>query len=345
MYKKLILGVCFVVAGLFLVAASDVHAITIIPPSLEFEAPPGQTYETTVKLFNETDQTVVLYSEATNFGAAGETGRPSYRFDAEPEGLSSWITVEPGPYTLDPGARVTVPITIAPPADAEPGGHYAALFFSDQPKDAEQGGAVAVGSKIGILLLARVPGDVTEAGAIKEFYLEDKPTSVNRLPITFVTRYENTGNVHLRPTGMIEVQNMFGSSVASIDFNPSNGATLPNTIRKYDTVWQKGTVDESGGFWTEFKNERNNFAIGRYTATVSLEAGVDTIISDSAAVTFWVVPWRVMIVWGIGVIIILFILWFLIKRYNKWVVAKAMSQSAAPSQPKKKDEKQTTDNK
>lgn len=345
MFTKVILGACFVVVGVLFGAVPSALAITIIPPSLEFEAPPGQTYQTSVKLFNETDQTVVLYSEATNFGAAGETGRPSYRFEADPVGLSSWISVEQGPYTLEPSARVTVPITIAPPADAEPGGHYAAIFFSDQPSDAVQGGAVSVGSKIGILLLARVPGDVTEAGGIKEFFIEDKHTSLNRLPITFVTRYENTGNVHLRPTGLIEIQNMLGSAVSSLEFNPSNGATLPQTIRKYDTIWQKGAVDEAGGFWTEFKNERNNFAIGRYTASIDLEAGIDTEISDGAELTFWVLPWRVMIVWGIGVIFILVILWFLIKRYNKWVVAKAIGQAAGSVPSKKKEETQPTDNK
>ncbi|MFZ6036406.1 MAG: hypothetical protein ACOYUK_04665 [Patescibacteria group bacterium] len=331
MYKKMLVIASLVFAG-SLVAAAGAQAITIIPPSLEFEVSPGQEYETSVKLFNETDAAVDLYTEATSFGAAGESGKPSYRFDAEPEDLSSWLTIEEGPFHLEPGDRITVPITVTPPENAGPGGHYAAVFFSNTPPEAQSGGQIAVGTKIGILLLARVPGDVIEAGDIKEFILQDDATSANRLPLTFVTRYENSGNVHLRPTGMIEVNNMFGNAVASLEFNPSNGATLPQTIRKYETVWQKGDVSTDTGFWAEFKNERKNFAIGRYTAAISTQAGIDTTINKSATLTFWVLPWHVMIVWGIGIIIILVLLWLLLRRYNKWIVAKAMQRGATDTQ-------------
>ncbi|MBI5037721.1 MAG: hypothetical protein HZC01_03415 [Candidatus Kerfeldbacteria bacterium] len=318
------LMVAVIVLGGLLVVAANASALTIIPPSLEFEAPPGQTYETTVKLFNETDQAVTLYTETTNFGAAGESGRPSYRFDADPEGLSSWVTVGDGPFELGPGERVNVPLKVTPPADAEPGGHYAAVFFSDTPPTAAAGGTVSVGTKIGILLLARIPGEIVESGSIKEFYLGDKTSGINRLPVTFVTRFENTGNLHLRPTGSIEVTNMLGRAVSTLEFNPANGATLPKTIRKYETIWQKGDVVEGSGFWNEFANERNNLAIGKYTATITTDAGIETTLTDSASFTFWVFPWRVMLIWGVGIIIILVILWFLMRRYNKWIVAKAM---------------------
>ena len=44
-------------------------AITLIPPSLELGLIPGQSLQTSIKLFNESDATVQLYPEAVDFSA------------------------------------------------------------------------------------------------------------------------------------------------------------------------------------------------------------------------------------------------------------------------------------
>jgi hypothetical protein len=321
----LVLGVFSVV----LVPAA-VQALTLIPPSMEFQVSPGERYTTSVKLHNETQNALTLYTEVAPFTAEGETGDPAFNFDAPAADLTKWIEIQAGPIVLEPGARAEIPVAVNVPADAEPGGHYAGIFFSTQPPEAEEGGQIGIGTKLGTLVLASVEGDVVEAGQIAQFGLAEG-TSIGRLPATFFTRFENTGNVHLRPTGTITVQNMLGSTAAQLEVNPGGGATLPETVRRYESVWEKAQVQEAaGGAWTRFRmelaNERKNFAFGKYTATLALTAGSVNQISGSAQISFWVVPWRVLTVSGIALALLIILVVLLVKRYNSWVIKRAQIQ-------------------
>ncbi|MFA6909481.1 MAG: hypothetical protein WC289_06455 [Patescibacteria group bacterium] len=322
------------VIGFSAFAVSSAHAITLIPPSVEFELTPGQEYQTVVKLFNEEERNLVVYAEVKNFGPQGETGIPSYDLEAPVSGLSAWITVAPEPYTIEPGERIEIPVKVNPPLNAEPGGHYAAVFFTEKG-NTDGGGQVGIGKGVGILLLARVSGETVEAGSIKEFSVGEG-SMLNRLPILFTTRFENTGNVHLRPTGLISIKNMFGRSVDTVDVNSTKGATLPDSIRKYESTWERTQIKETTGstwkdFWVEFGNERDNFALGKYTASLSIDAGKETSIHGTASVTFWVWPWHVIIVYVlIGLLVILLLIWF-IKHYNKWLISRVMNAANTSS--------------
>ena len=315
-------GVTVLLSSLFFVPAAQ--GLTLIPPSLEISLIPGQTSNTIIKLYNETQDTLQLYTEARSFTAKGETGQPDFDFEAEPIGLSEWIEVEKGPIVLEPGERVEIPVTINPPSDADPGGHYATVFFSSNPPDE---GQVRISSKLGTLLLGRVAGDIIEDGLIAGFGLVEGKAMFNRLPIEFFARFQNTGNVHLRPTGAIAINSMFGKETGTVDVNAGKGATLPQTIRKYEAVWEKGQVRGVQGnfftrFWDEYANERNNFGFGKYTANLSLHAGTNSI-DDTATVSFWVMPWRVILVWGVVAVFGIIFLIILLKRYNAWIRKKA----------------------
>jgi len=323
-----IFGILVLISGIFLV--SQAEAVTLIPPSLEISLTPGQPTETKIKLYNETSETLQLYSEPRSFTAKGETGQPEFDFEAEPIGLGNWMEVEIGPIILEPGERSEIPVIINTPIDADPGGHYASLFFGSTPPDPTGGGQVSIASKIGTLILGRVDGDVVEAGSIAEFDLSSDKTSFNRLPIEFFVRYENTGNVHLRPAGEIVLKGMTGKQVATIEVNASKGATLPKTIRKYEAIWEKGQVKASGdgffaSFFDEYTNERNNFACGKYTATVTITGGTE-IATDTGTLTFWVIPWHIITVWGVVGILAILLLILLVKRYNTWIRKKAKEQ-------------------
>lgn len=313
-----------VVLGLFLIIPSA-SAITLIPPTLELGLIPGQPLSTVIKLFNETPETIELYTEARSFTAKDDTGQPDFDFNSESIGLSTWMNVEEGPIVIESGERYEVSVIINPPINADPGGHYAALFFTSA---APEEGQVKVASKIGTLILASVEGDISEEGSISEFIVEDGQKIFNRLPVGFESRFNNSGNVHLKPTGNVEISNLFGKTTDTLEFNASKGATLPKTTRKYDIIWEKGTIDNVPGnfwsdFWQEYGNETNNFALGKYTATLDLTAGTNQAVSDTKTVSFWVVPWRVLLVWLIVVVFGILILVFLFKKYNAWIIKKA----------------------
>ena len=313
------------VGSIFLPSA--VGAITLIPPTLELGLIPGQASTTSIKLFNETANSVELFTETRSFSAKGESGQPEFDFNTDPIDLGSWVSVEKGPIVLSAGQRYEVPVTITPPANADPGGHYAAVFFTTSPP---ADGQVRIASKIGTLILARIAGDVDEAGSIVEFGTDEGQKLFNRLPVSFYARFENTGNVHLKPSGELVIKSMFGQTAVKVDFNASKGATLPDSIRKYELVWEKGSVNSAAlnfwsKFWEEYSNEKRNFSIGRYTATLTATAGTDNLVTDSAGFSFWIFPWHMILAWLIIAVVVVFILIMLIKQYNKWVIKKAQA--------------------
>ncbi len=301
-------------------------AITLIPPMLEFGLTKGEPTKTTIKIFNETASPVELYTEVKNFTASGDSGQPAFDFnDTEPIGFSTWVTVPKGPITVNPGARYEVPVTINTPSDADPGGHYAAVFFTTSPP---ADGQVRIASKIGTLLLAQVSGDIQESGSITEFNTVSNKKGFTRLPVKYYTIFRNTGNIHLRPTGAITITNMFGKEQVKLTFNSANGATLPNSSRRYETVWEKQSVNETTGnfwtnFWNEYSNEKSNFAIGRFTAKLAITAGTSNAITTDSSTTFWVIPWHILLVWLIVLVLAIIILIVGIKKYNQWIVKKS----------------------
>lgn len=136
-------------------------------------------------------------------------------------------------------------------------------------------------------------------------------------------RIRNTGSVHFRPTGTLSVRNMWGGIVARVPANPKQSAVLPNSIRRLDTWWTKTTDIAQGGFWAEVTNEWQNFALGRYSATVDVRYGSQNIPLEARTVTFWVLPWALGLLL-LGAIIILLLG---MNLYNRLIISAALKRS------------------
>ena len=158
----------------------------------------------------------------------------------------------------------------------------------------------SVSSAIGSLIFLRVPGEVVEKGAIRDFYAEDSIAQTTDQ--SFVLRFENQGNVHLVPQGTIEITNMWGKVRGKVNINQSStfGNVLPNSTRKFEFKWH---------------GDANILEIGRYKAEATLVYGTDakqTVIRD---VYFWIVPWKpVTSIIGGFLLFLWFISWS-IRRY------------------------------
>lgn len=321
------LAIALGIVGLF-GGGYSAKALTISPPSIEFAVMPGNQAEFVVKLYNEGATKQELFVDATTFTSGPEEGLPVYDFSVPKEDIATWVKLEPAPIVLEPQGRKEVTITVNVPADAAPGGHYGIVAFSSKPPstgaDKPQ---VAITQGIGTLLLVRIEGEVVESAVISAFSTVAK---TNRLPITFATTYQNTGNIHLKPSGNITVTSMFKKLVATIPVNATKRSTLPKSSRSYDVIWEKGTEKATASnawatFWEEYGNERVNFGFGKYTATLALTAGQTGAVATNATTTFIMFPWHVILVWGVGFVILLVLLILLIKRYNKWVIGKAQT--------------------
>jgi hypothetical protein len=295
-----------------------VSAMTISPPLMEFDARPGDSIVDVVKLYNESNAPLTLTASVQNFKAMGETGTPEFLPVAEVTDLATWIKVDETTVTLQPNERKSVLFTINVPADADPGGHFAGILWSESEAATPAPGESAVGlvAKTGTLVLVRIAGLINEAGRIVEFSTDK--TSYNYLPTNFTIRFENTGNVHLKPTGTIEIHNMWGKKVASTTINENLANVLPNSTRKFDVTWQKEALPAEASEW---QKERQNSAWGKYTAIVTLNYGVGGSVVQ-AKTSFWVFPWRVALFYLILIVIIVLLIIQGIKLYNKWLLKK-----------------------
>jgi len=304
-----------------------------VTPRLELNADPGTTISTTVKLTNEQRESKTAYLRFANFNSEDENGTPS--FSDRQEDLAAWLS-GPASVTVGPGETKEVPLQIAIPKDASPGGHFAGVFFMSQPPNAEnQHIQVSIASELGSLILLRVNGDFDQAANILEFHTLGKKIFWTQLPIGFYYRFQDTGDDHLKPLGDVQISNIFGRTVKILPANTIDGSVLPKSIRRFQTVWtqiggplkQEPVIDmpqqEKLPFWQAAKYQARHLAIGRYTATLKLAFGTKGLQSAHATVVFYIIPWQLLCVAIPSLIVLLIIARFAIKRYNRYILARA----------------------
>lgn len=144
--------------------------------------------------------------------------------------LSSWISFENKIIQLSPNEQKSVKIFIDK-ARITKGGHYASILAEIvQPNTDKQ---VAVRAVLSSLLFVRAStGLEIEDGKIASF----TPIRDNfEYPESYMLRFENKGNVHVVPYGLIEVYDSFGNLTSKGILNEGSLDALPESIRRYDT--------------------------------------------------------------------------------------------------------------
>jgi hypothetical protein len=320
------------IAAVVLVAtlgyARSSSAISLVPPTLEFSSQAGQTVTGKIKIYNDEKDFKTFYLSTANFTAGGEGGEPKFNFQTDVSDLASWMTFDADKVELQPGATASVGVTITIPKVADPGGHYAGVFFGSTPPEK---GTVKIEQRTGTLVILRVEGAVREAATIQSFTSATGKSVFSRLPVGLVLRIQNTGNVHFRPKGTVTIRNMFGGVTTTIDINPKEGAVLPNSVRKFDLLWKKDSDDsKSKGFFGEIGEQWNNFALGGYTAQVDATYGTtNQTLTNTFHLTIF--PWQLLLVIALGLAIVIVLIVLGVKAYNASIIAKAQASKPASS--------------
>ncbi len=307
----------------FVFAPQQVNALTISPAKIEVSVNPGSVVQEDFLIMNEQQDTMTFYTSAENFEAQGETGTPF--FIKEDKGLDSWITVDKS-FTLKRGEQKTVKVSVNVPKDAEPGGHFAAIFLSTTPPDGPKG-QVSVGAKIGVLLLLRVNGDIKEGGGVIEFAPTHNQTYYTSLPVSFFYRFNNTGNDRLRPRGDVVIDNVIGWNKTKFDANPEQGNVLPSSVRRFELAW--GSSEDAQikrNFFQEAVYQAKHFAFGAYNIKLALDINQ----TKNSSFTVYVFPWQLFIFSILILIIVGGVLKVLIRHYNQWIIKQAQKQNQIP---------------
>lgn len=280
---------------LVMIPASKAKAVNtgiqISPVTFNFEIKPGETQTGNILITNRNDETMDYVMELEIFENSSETGVPSFTAVKPTEGVSTfidWVKFPNGDKgSIEVGKSKEVNFTISVPADAEPGGHYGAIFAKQTKPLIEGANQVGVAARVGALTLISVPGKTTQGAQILEF---KAPKFVWKGTINIKMRVQNTGSVHFDSNAIAKLQNIIGEPT-SLDMGTHT--LLPKNIRVFEATWQK------------------KYPFGYYKITPTATDGDGNIVSG-AAVTIWAIPLVIVIP-----IIIFLILLILIVGYFK----------------------------
>lgn len=308
----------FVFVFLTFIVAHDALALTISPVRVEITGNPGQTLRGEMEILNEQGEVKTFFSSFENFEPSGDTGSP--RFVGNSGNLSTWLSTNDR-IDIAPNEKQVIPFTITIPANAEPGGYFSAIFWGSQDPKAQEAGEVAVGGKLGVLILLRVAGDIHEEAGLSEFSVNDNKKLLTAVPIAFTYRFTNKGDDRVVPLGDIIIKNTFGIEVEKIKANESEGNVLPNSSRKFQLVWVKDAPKDIQGFLANAKAQFSNFHFGFYRAQAAIVWGSTNKI-ETASTWFFLFPWHLLSI----VAVLLIAVYFLLRRYNAWIISRSSAR-------------------
>ncbi|MCB9811712.1 hypothetical protein H6783_02265 [Candidatus Nomurabacteria bacterium] len=273
------------------------------PGKIEIEIEPGESKTVFINVSNRTGEERVF-----NFGIEDMIGSddPSKTIEllgstVGPYSVQSLLSLGGTSLILKNNERARVPVTITIPPDADPGGHYGSVLVDTVAVKSGAGQADVVTpqspvvARIGTLFFVTVPGAVDREGSLQEIATVPDTWWHESGPITFSVLFKNTGSVHLAPYGELRITNITGQEVGYVELDP--WFAMPGSLRSRDIIW-----DRAGLF-------------GRYTATVRVNRSYNDII-DEASVTFWVVPWKFIVIAVIVLMIIVLLLRYLFRNFE-----------------------------
>ncbi len=262
------------------------QSLEVSPPSQEIEADPGKIVSIKAKVRNKSRETLPVTVRVEDFTAQGEEGQVAL-IDGGTYSLSNWTTVTPSEFTLEPGEEQEVEGIINIPSHKVAGGYYGSFVFSVMGEKIPN--AATVGQEIASLFLLRVSGPVQE-----KIYLDEltAPAFSEFGPIPLSLKFTNSGNIHTKVFGLVNITDMFGQKVADLVISGTN--IFPGASRIVKTSLNQ------------------QFLIGKYTATAIIYYGSIKNETLTAVTSFTVIPLRI-----IAVILIIAILLFLMRKRLK----------------------------
>lgn len=303
------------------------QALELAPPLITLTANPGQTLKPQIMLRDITTGDLIVTNEINDFVANGEDGTPKILTGDDsnnPFQLKGWISPLPS-FTLSPSQTQTLTLAINVPKNASPGGHYGVIRFTGIPAQLKTTG-VSLSASIGALVLLTVNGNLTHQLSTTQFAPSKDgihPASLfQSVPLSFITRIRNSGNIQEEPTGQIIITDMFGKNVGAVNVNAPPRNILPDSIRSFPEVLTG-------------REEGNKRLFGLYHAKLDVVYGDNNDKTLVATTIFWVIPYKLIGIIILLLIIAFFIIRYLLQRYKKKIVRQT-THSRSSKQPTKR---------
>jgi len=230
--NKTVILVLLIIGTVFIVGSTRALAggLSIQPIKQEIQLPPGQSVPRSLSVFNTSNHPEQVKVFAKTFGVTDENY--DYDFGVPPD-ISTWVQFDKPQVTIGPGAQHTFNYALAIPNDAEPGGHYLAIFAT-VTNASQTDSKSTITEQAGSLIYLTVNGQVSMLGKLLNYGLP-KISFNNSLP--WDARIQNTGNNHFNSTIQTDISHWFGRKINS---SSETHLILPGTIRALSGQYKAG---------------------------------------------------------------------------------------------------------
>lgn len=320
-------------------------SLQVTPSPLVTIVKPGVKTQVELKAHNGGSGTENLKIEPRAF-TLSQDSKTVNLLDTTPPDISSWISFSQPHFTVQPGQWFSEQVIFNVPKDA--GFSYSlALVISRQSDPKPTGAGRLIQGSVAIFTLVNVdrPG-ATSSLKVDAFTVNKH--MYEYLPATFSVRFHNVGNTIAQPYGNIFVQRSSSSKtpLATMAVNATKGYILPGTDRTITASWTDGfpaykAITNNDGTTSQKLiwnwGDLSHLRIGRYTAhlvAVYDQGGHDMPLEGN--VTFWVIPWKLLLIPLIILLLIGFAIFMLIRSITRGVTKTRNKRKAkkTPTQPK-----------
>lgn len=209
--------------------------------------------------------------------------------EADPrQDIGAWIKMSEPEVSLAPQETRLIPFTLTIPEDASVGDHLGAIIAEKGELTPSGQAGLSIKTRVGIRVWNTVPGEIVKnlqisnvTWEIKNKKISEKPTTLEKIRTAlglnkegFITlSLKNDGNVHLMPKGNIEISDIFGGWVATLD-NISLGTSALNQTTTVPVKWEKPSL------------------FSHLTAKITVFYGDNQ--TATAKKSFWIIPWTLL---------------------------------------------------
>lgn len=193
-----------------------------------------------IDVSNTTDSLITLRLSLFDFGSLDESGGVAF-LGAEENfekkySLASWMSLDRDAIALGPGEKQTVIVSVENRESLSPGGHYGAIIFkteknsNESNEDGSHAANIAVNQSFASLIFVKKVN-----GAIYDLALKDYEMKKNwfQLSDTLRIRFQNKGNTHVVPRGLVTIADPLNRMVKKGVINPESAIILPEIFRTY----------------------------------------------------------------------------------------------------------------
>lgn len=316
--------------------ASD-FSLQVSPSPVVATIKPGEQDVIELKIRNAGSGKEKLKIEPRNFTFNSKTQQLKLDENIAKD-VASFTKFSDETFEINPGESFTEKVTVSLPEQS--GFSYSfALIISrqDNNQKTDEKGRLLNGSVAVFCLI-----NVDKPGATKSIKIDSFEASqkvYEYLPAKFEVTFTNDGNTVMQPYGNIFIQrgNTDEQPISTLPVNNNNSYILPGTNRILSAEWSQGfpvnkkTVQSDGSskeslVWDWSTAKISDIRFGQYTAKlVAVYNDGERDIPVVGEVTFWVIPWKIIL---LITIVMLFIGWRIYVRRKTYKQAKKIIKNA-----------------